>query len=109
MGLQIADNPVCFHSHIIPLHKHLQMTERVDDDPSRLNISKDIIQQTSIAGLQDETWRCADYTELVFLFHFAEVPSEVLRISIDLVRELFESYVDPRLSSLDSVDKVLQS
>src|SRR5712692_2757638 len=85
------------------------MTERVDDEPSRLNVPKDIIQQTPVPRLQDEAWRCADYTELVLLFHFAEVPPEVLRVPIDLVRELFESYVDPGLSTLDSVDKVLQS
>src|SRR3989449_3134355 len=109
MGLQIPDNPVGFHSHIIPLHKHLQMTERVYDKPSRLNISENIIQQASVAGLQDEIWRCADYAELVLLFHFTEVPPEVLRIPIDLVRELFEGYIDPRLSTLHSVDKVLQS
>src|SRR6266446_1095038 len=85
------------------------MTERVDDEPSRLDVPKDIIQQTPVPRLQDEAWRCADYSELVLLFHFAEVPAEVLRVPIDLVRELFESYVDPGLSMLDSVDKVLQS
>src|SRR6267378_7132519 len=100
MGLQIPDNPVCFHSHVIPLHKHLQVAERVDDEPSRLNIPKDIIQQTTVARLQDEIWRSADYTELVLLLRFTKVPPEVLRISIDLVRELFESYVDPGFSEL---------
>ena len=61
----------------------------------RLDLPEDVLQQATIAGLQHETWRCADYAEFALLFHFSEVPAEVIRISIDLVREFFEGYVDP--------------
>src|SRR2546425_11578242 len=97
-GLQIPYHPVGFHSHIILLHKHLQMTQRINNKPSGLNIPKDIIEQAIVARLQHETWGGADHTELVLLLHFSQVPPEILRIPIDLVRELFESHIDPGLA-----------
>src|SRR3989442_15133494 len=96
--LKIPYHPISFHSHIILLHKHLQMTERVDNKPTRLNIPKNIIQQAIATGLQHETRRGADHTELILLFQFSQVPPEILRVSIDLVRKLFEGHVDSRFA-----------
>src|SRR2546426_402490 len=42
-GLQIPYHAVCFNSHVISLDKHFQMTERVDNKPSRLNFMQHII------------------------------------------------------------------
>src|SRR2546428_8532476 len=42
-SLQISYHPISFHSHVILLHKHFQMTERVDNKPSRLNFMQHII------------------------------------------------------------------
>ncbi len=74
------------------------MAQRVDNEPSRLNVLEDVIKQAAVTGFQHETWRSADYSELTFIFYFSKIPTKVLRISIDLVWKLFEGHIDPGLS-----------
>src|SRR6266571_2709070 len=83
------------------------MAQRVDNEPSRLNVLEDVIKQAAVTGFQHETWRSADYSELTFIFYFSKIPTKVLRISIDLVWKLFEGHIDPGLSKTDPVDKIL--
>src|SRR5712691_4630043 len=47
-------------------------------------------------------------TKFVLFFHSLEVPTEVLRITVNLVWKLFERYVDPWLTKLDPVHEVLE-